>query len=208
MILSNSLRTALVLVSLYGLATASEFKYQIEGGSVQTWPSKEEYNQSLQDFLDDEKRIEEYIKIKKNLFRDANLEKVEELSVITLDSIRRDSSRSYGRQMTYILPFLGGFVGGLFGAGFQVNHECSPLLMGGAIGAGLFGLYGYNFMYNNDKLFNPSSPTYECVENRLSNDIYCELFNKNYLVATNVAPTLEASNKIKTFVNRIMSSQD
>lgn len=198
MMFSRFLRIASILVCTQNLSFASEtkFSYVNKGDVLKQWSSREEYNQSFQEFLMQEQRISEYVEKKRKHTIEYNL--IKENGKF-LDGIVSCASPFLG---AFTFSFVGGGIGGKDGllAGFTV---------GMALG-GIFGLYNYvrNFDYYSQENYRQglySQMTLEeTLRTYLEKDISRELYEQEYLTKNWLYPVPENKKKVEDFINLIL----
>lgn len=169
----------LVLLSAPVICLATEqqtevvqpLQYAIHNGEVKAWSSRQEWLESLNEYLSDDKKIQEYMQKRE-------------------DSAKLFKEQQEGDQREIVFltasPFAGAFLSLFAGADSGIRGEGSvlPLAAFGATIGGICGLVYYSFIFDHD-LKNPESSRYqqlkaEYVEMTIRDAIRQELSLKGY----------------------------
>lgn len=198
MIFSTSLRIASILLCIQNLSFASEtkFSYVNKGDVLKQWSSREEYNQSFQEFLMQEQRILNYVEKKRKYTIEYNL--IKENCKLVHDVVACAS------------PFLGAFTFSFVGGGIGGKDGLLAGFTAGMVLGGIFGLYyaARNFDYYSQESYRQGLYVQKTLEETvlmyLESDILKELYEQEYLTKNWLYPVPENSKKVEDFINFIL----
>lgn len=218
------LKVVLTLFCLEAVALASDYslQYVVQDDQIKTWPSKNDWHQSFQEFLSNEQKVQEYVQ-KKEHYKIKYNNKIEEYEKKYEGKKKKyEAEKQYAEKFCIAAAFaIGGFmalyagVDTLISESTVLSRDINKLVNAVTLAGGGAGIpsafFAYLFLAPRPRAFPKKSVHKESLEDtlqrNLKRDIKDELRLYGYLTNSGYYPNntkAEGAELIKNFINAVL----